>query len=405
MGPVAAAVLAAVTVLSPVHSKELGRQVLAPDDGWAAAEGGTTGGAAAGHTVTVRTRDELAAAVAGDAPKIVYVEGAIDAGGRTCADYAVPEYSLRSYLDAYDPAHWTGPASGPLEEARKASAANQRKDVVIGIGANTTLVGRPGASLTGLALTVDKADNVIVRNLAVHDAYDCFPGWSGGDWKTEYDNISISGSRHVWVDHVTLTDGDHPDQAEPRYFGARFLHHDGLLDVVRGSDLVTISWSRFAGHDKSLLWGNTDNPQYDAGKLRITLHHNELTALNQRAPRVRHGQVHVYNNSYVVPPGSEYTYSWGVGVNSAIYAQNNTFRLPGGTTADKIIYRWGGTAIHEEGTLVNGRPVNVLAAYNAANDPDLGGDVGRRPHLHGRVDPGHAVPGLVQARAGAGRLS
>jgi pectate lyase len=403
MHAVAALAVAAVTALTP--APDLGRQILAPNDGWAAAEGGTTGGSAARLAVTVRTREELAAAVAGDQPKIVYVEGAIDAAARTCADYAAPGYSLEAYLDAYDPAHWTGPASGPLEEARKASAANQRRDVVIGVGANTTLIGRRGASLTGLGLAVEQADNVIIRNLAVHDAYDCFPGWSGGDWKTEYDNIMISESRHVWVDHVTLTDGGRPDQAEPYYFGARFLHHDGLLDVVRGSDLVTVSWSVFSGHDKSLLWGNTDNPEHDAGKLRVTLHHNALTGLNQRAPRVRHGQVHVYNNAYTVPPGSAYTYSWGVGVNSAIYAQNNAFRLPEGTTPDKIIYRWGGTAIHEEGTLVNGRPVGVLAAYNAVNDPDLGGDAGWTPALHGRVDPARAVAALVKARAGAGRLS
>ncbi|GAA1770828.1 hypothetical protein GCM10009734_94430 [Nonomuraea bangladeshensis] len=76
-------------------------------------------------------------------------------------------------------------------------------------------------------------------------------------------------------------------------------HHDGLLDVIRGSDLVTVSWSVFSGHDKSLLWGNTDNPEHDAGKLRVTLHHNLLSGLNQRAPRVRHGKVHVYNNAYV----------------------------------------------------------------------------------------------------------
>ncbi|MEZ7126631.1 hypothetical protein ACBR40_14995 [Nonomuraea sp. AD125B] len=62
-------------------------------------------------------------------------------------------------------------------------------------------------------------------------------------------------------------------------------HHDGLLDVVRGSDLVTVSWSVFSEHD--------------AGQLRVTLHHNLLSGLNQRAPRVRHGKVHVYNNAYV----------------------------------------------------------------------------------------------------------
>lgn len=385
------------------HRTDLGRQTLAPDDGWAAAEGGTTGGAAAApeNVVTVRTRQELAAAVAGDTPKIVYVRGHLK-GGDDCDAYADPGYSLDAYLEAYDPAHWSGPASGPLEEARKRSTANQRKDVVVRIGSNTTIVGAGGgARLTGINLTVQDAENVIIRNLDVQDAYDCFPGWSGEDWKTEFDNITVSGSRHVWVDHVTLGDGDRPDSAEPKYFGKVWLHHDGLLDVVNGSDLVTVSWSKFADHDKSLLWGNSDSATGDRGKLRVTLHHNEFRGLIQRVPRVRYGRVHVYNNSYVWSPQS--LYAWGAGKESAIYAQNNHFSA--GTPAEKIIYNWGGTAIHAEGTYVGNRPVDALAAFNAANDPDLSGDVGWTPTLHGRIDPAPAVPGLVRARAGAGRVS
>ena len=74
----------------------LARQVLPTGDGWGSVGAGTTGGSAADrdHVVTVRTRDQLVAAVAGDAPKIVYVKGRIDANtdsmGRrlSCADYA-----------------------------------------------------------------------------------------------------------------------------------------------------------------------------------------------------------------------------------------------------------------------------------------------------------------------------
>jgi pectate lyase len=50
---------------------ELGRQVLAPTDGWAAAEGGTTGGAAAGvrNVYHVHTWQEFRAALGGDAAR------------------------------------------------------------------------------------------------------------------------------------------------------------------------------------------------------------------------------------------------------------------------------------------------------------------------------------------------
>jgi pectate lyase len=213
----------------------------------------------------------------------------------------------------------------------------------------------------------------------------------------------VSRSTHVWIDHVTLDDGGHPDAAEPMVFGQHLLRHDGLLDIVRGSDLVTVSWSRFAGHDKSLLWGNGDTATGDIGKLRITMHHCELTDLVQRGPRVRFGQVHVYNNLYRATADSGYLYSWGVGVQSALYLENNAFRLEAPFTPATIIGNYGGTAIHATGTYVNGRPVDVLAAFNAANDPDLGSDVGWTPGLHGRIDPTWLVPILVRAGAGADR--
>src|SRR5215207_8870200 len=74
----------------------IARQTLPKGDGWASLDAGTTGGAAApkSNVVTVRTRDQLAQAVAGNAPKIVFVAGRIDANtdsaGQplTCADYA-----------------------------------------------------------------------------------------------------------------------------------------------------------------------------------------------------------------------------------------------------------------------------------------------------------------------------
>lgn len=169
------------------------RQRLAPGDGWASADGGTTGGAdaAPGNVIDVDTRDELAAAVQGDVPKIVRVIGDIDARRRadgtaiSCVDYQRDGYTLENYLQAFDPAHWSGPASGPMELARKASAAAQGQQVKIRVGSNTTLIGAGQVSLTGLQVDVEKVSNVIIRNLRISDAYDCFPGWNGETWKTE----------------------------------------------------------------------------------------------------------------------------------------------------------------------------------------------------------------------------
>ncbi|MET0238114.1 MAG: pectate lyase, partial [Kibdelosporangium sp.] len=317
----------------------LGRQVLGPRDGWAAATTGTTGGSAAtrDHVYHVDNRSELVAAAAGAEPKIIYVRGTIEGNADdanrpiSCAEYADPGYTLAAYLTQYDPATWGKvEPSGPLEEARVRSQANQAARVVVPVGANTTIVGLgDDATLLGLTLRVANVDNVIIRNLRFEDSYDCFPQWDPtdgdtGNWNSEYDNLVLTGATHVWVDRCEFSDGGNTSQ--PTYFGRKYEVHDGLLDVVNGADLVTLSYNNFHDHDKSLLIGNTDRPTYDVGKLRVTLHHNLFENLGSRAPRVRYGQVHVYNNLYVIPEAAGYEYSWGVGVESRIYAENNYFR-------------------------------------------------------------------------------
>ncbi|WP_097255371.1 polysaccharide lyase family 1 protein [Streptomyces sp. Ag109_G2-15] len=411
----------------PAHAddaRDISRDVLAPDDGWAAAGGGTTGGAAAddAHVHTVTDRAGLVRALDGgsDTPKIIRIAGTVDAdtddSGRhlDCADYATDGYGLKKYLAAYDPRTWgSAKPSGPQEEARQASATKQAERVVLPVGSNTTIVGLGSkALLKGADLQIKDADNVIVRNLELRDAYDCFPVWQPntgglGDWKTAYDTLSLTGATHVWIDHVTASDRGHPDSAEPTYFARNYLRHDGLLDITGGSDLVTVSWSRFADHDKAMLIGNSDSATGDRGKLRVTLHHNQFESVVQRAPRVRFGQVHLYDNRYVVPGGSEYRYSLGVSTESAIYAENNAFHTPSHVEAADLVKSWNGSALHQSGTLFNGYPVDLLAiydAYNSGSERDLTADVGWTPTLHGKIDSAAVADREVARGAGAGRI-
>ncbi|WP_405732558.1 pectate lyase [Streptomyces sp. NBC_01537] len=401
--------------------RDLGRETLGPNDGWAAADAGTTGGAAAdaAHVFTVRTRSQLAAALDGGSatPKIIYVHGTIDANSDpagkplSCADYATDGYATDAYLAAYDPLTWAGKPSGAQEEARLASAAKQAERVELKVGSNTTIVGTGRAVLKGGSLQVKNADNVIIRNLELRDAYDCFPYWQPntgglGDWKTSYDNIWLTGATHVWIDHITASDKGHPDAAEPTWFGRNYLRHDGLLDITTGSDLVTVSWSRFADHDKAILIGNSDSATGDRGRLRVTLHHNAFTGTVQRAPRVRFGQVHLYNNAYTVPAGTEYRYSWGIGTESAVYAENNSFTTPGDVEAADLVKSWNGTALHQTGTEFNGYPVDLLAinnSYNSGSETDLTGDVGWTPTLHTTVTGARQAAADIAAHAGAGK--
>jgi pectate lyase len=421
---VTTAVLGVLCVPAHAEARDISRDILAADDGWAAYGGGTTGGAAAddAHVHTVTDRAELVRALdhGSDTPKIIKIAGTIDAGTDDdghhldCADYATDGYGTKKYLAAYDPRTWgSARPSGAQEEARQASAARQAERIVLTVGSNTTIVGLGDrAVLKGASLQVRNADNVIIRNLDLRDAYDCFPVWQPntgglGDWKTAYDNIWLTGATHVWIDHVTASDQGHPDSAEPTYFARNYLRHDGLLDITNGSDLVTVSWSRFADHDKAMLIGNSDSATGDRGRLRVTLHHNQFESVVQRAPRVRFGQVHLYDNRYVVPEGAEYRYSLGVSTESAIYAENNAFHTPGHVEVADLVKSWNGTALHQSGTLFNNWPVDLLAiydAYNSGSERDLTADVGWAPTLHGQIDSAAVADREVARGAGAGRI-
>lgn len=397
--------------------RSVARQVLPRHDGWASLDQGTSGGSAAprARVVTVRTRDQLARAVAGDQAKIVLVAGRLDANtdasGRhlSCADYARQGYTLQKYLDAYAPEVWgreTEP-SGPVEDARAASQQAQAERVTIRVGSNTTLIGRPGARITGANLRVDAATNVIIRGLTLTDAYDCFPAWDPtdgdtGNWNSEYDTVSLTGATHVWVDHNDFSDGANPDSRQPLYFGRPYQVHDGLLDITNGSDLVTVSYNRLHDHDKTMLIGSSDSRTTDRGKLRVTIHHNQFTDLGQRVPRVRYGQVDVYNNHYVRTARAdvEYVYSWGVGVESHIVAEHNAFTQPRSAGAASIIEAFGGTSITENDNAVNGVRTDITAAYNASHDPDLVEVPAWAPLLRRSVLPTVAVPRVVSAQAG-----
>lgn len=400
------------------------RAALPEGDGWAASEGSTTGGAEAtpDHIYTVSDRAELIAAFAdaGDAPKIVRIDGTIhgnaDAAGDPigCETYRTDGYTLDKYLDAYDPATWgmEDVPSGPMEDARLASAAQQKAAVNVYVPSNTTLVGAgKDATVIGASLQIQNASNVIVRNISFEDTYDCFPQWDPtdgdtGHWNSEYDNLVVYGSRHVWVDHNTFSDGDRHDADQPRYFNELYQQHDGLFDIVKGADLVTVSWNVLKDHDKTMLIGNSDGAgATDRGKLRVTLHHNLFKDLNERAPRVRFGQVDSYNNHFVATEGSVYGYSYGIGAESRLVAEHNAFTLSAEFDKATILKKWSESSVSAADNYVNGRRTDLIAVHNAGvPEEQLTEGAGWTPVLRTRIDNPRAVPGIVDRAAGAGRL-
>jgi pectate lyase len=435
------AVLAAAS--GSAAQTDLGREVLATNDGFASVGEGVTGGANAtpAYVFVARTRGELVAALtaapAGE-PRIIYIDGTIDLNvdddnsPLACTDYYRNDYTLEAFLAFYDPAGPWGPnppanTPGSLEAARRASAAAQSARIRLRVPDHTTIVGLDkratlrGAWLDLRGTTTVRRQNVIIRNITFEDVHDCFPAWAPdrnadgtwpgtGEWNAEYDAISLRETERVWIDHNELRDRETVDATLPTFFNEIYQIHDGLVDITNASDRVTVSYNRFLNHDKTMLIGSSDTALGDVGRLRVTLHHNLFENIGQRAPRVRYGQLHVYNNYYVIPDPEVHGYSWGVGVQplpvtSGIFAENNYFRTEMSVTPDQFIARFNnGRAIHAAGTFHNAAAANhevdPLAEYNAVRDPDLLDDVGWVPSSHLGIDPTLRVPSLIESEAG-----
>ncbi len=408
------------------------RQTQPANDGWGAHEGPVTGGAKAGdvHVYRVRTRSELvralsAGAAAGskgpsNAPKVIFIDGTIDlsvdAQNRPLAvrDYQDPAFDWSAYEKQFDVRTWgKKPVEGPLEDARKRSADAQASVVVIPVGSNTSLIGVGSSALIkNGSLMLKNVENVLIRNITFEDAYDYFPQWdpkdnANGEWNSEYDNVTVYGSRRVWIDHCTFSDGARPDKVNRTALGRPMQFHDGLLDIVRGSDLVTVSYSHFKNHDKTMLIGNSDNRSDDAGRLRVTLHHNWFENVKERSPRVRYGRVHVYNNLYTATAGADYGYGYsiGVGFKSQLIVENNLMEVAS-VVQQRPFKLWRGDRIFSAGNLLNGAPVDAVAMLQAQSTGSIAiaADAGWRPPYQAVVDATHTVAALAKAQAGAGRL-
>lgn len=131
--------------------------------------------------------------------------------------------------------------------------------------------------------------NVIIRNLSIDTPWDVNPEDSANAYA---DGMTLSRAQNIAIENITMSDGDTPDSL------ASDTRHDGALDVVRGSDYVTIANSRFTKHHKTTLVGNGDSGRAwsDDGRLHVTFANNWWDSVGARLPLNRFGQVHMYNN-------------------------------------------------------------------------------------------------------------
>lgn len=388
------------------------REALPKQDGFASVGNGTTGGANATeqNVFKVTNKKEFVSALKNrknTTPKIVLVYGTIDFdtddSGKplTMKDYMVDGYDFQQYLETHKPQS-TAPKSlkDEQEAKRKASQKNQSKSITVHVPPNTSIIGMDNAKLKGVNLVLD-SDNVIIRNIQFESPYDYFPSWDPndgpeGNWNSQYDSISIKGGTHIWIDHSSFQDG--PETVE-KYFGRKYEHRDGLVDITNEADYITISYSTFANHNKTMLIGSSDSKISDEGKLHVTLHHNYFHDVVQRLPRVRFGQVHVYNNYFASDiTNGEYAYAYalGVGKKSQIYAENNVADITG-KDYTSFVKVFGGKQLTTVNNMFNGQ---IIDTFNDTLIP-----VDWKPELFTTIDPVNEVKENVLHNAGANKIN
>jgi pectate lyase len=232
-----------------------------------------------------------------------------------------------------------------------------------GVRPNKTIIGAAGATINGGGFDFYRSSNVIIRNLTFTNAED--------------DAVNVGqNSHHIWIDHNTFR-----------------APVDGSIDIVRGSEYVTVSWNHFDHTDKSMLISHSDsNAGEDTGHLKVTIHHNFFNNSRQRHPRVRFGDpVHVYNNYFL---GNEL-----YGVAST---QNGGVLLEGNYFANVPFPCFSASGYAESGP---GRLVQRNNIFTGSGTCEVNGTVADpRSFYSYTVDNPSTIPTSVPAGAGAGRI-
>ncbi len=396
-----------------------------------------TGGrnATADHIYTVFNGQQLVAAInaAGLAPKIIRVVGHIDLR-MSDKNQTFKEYT--SYSDQKLGGSISLPSNTTLvgiNDEKGNPARITGTSLLIGgeLGTTTAVLagatGDPEHDFKAWIAAGNDGDlyptwtrNVIVRNLKIDTPWDVNPEDADNAYA---DGITISRAQNIWLDHVTVTDGDTPDSL------ATDTRHDGNMDIVRGSDYVTVSNSFFGDHAKNTLVGNGDSGRdwSDAGRLHVTFNRLWWSGIGSRLPLVRFGQLHSFNNLMQgwTSGGSGYGQALGTGLEvryqASVFWENNFHQFSGlkpGQVCGKLVsgkdgigYRVLGAQYisdkDDAGKAWKGGPIDVTAALTAAGCTKSAlpaADIAwTPPYSYAPLDAAEARA-QVQINTGAGRI-
>lgn len=186
-----------------------------------------------------------------------------------------------------------------------------------------TIFSKNGAKLTHAGFNLRDCSNIIIRNIIFDELWEWDEKTTGEYDRNDWDFITLNSCSKIWIDHCT--------------FGKAY---DGIVDSKGGSNKITISWCYFPSADLSensffmkqlnaLEENKSSYPMYNylrtnvglskeeiakisAGQkkthlvgsnsfedgnadLEITLANNFYENSQDRMPRLRAGNAHVYN--------------------------------------------------------------------------------------------------------------
>ncbi len=189
------------------------------------------------------------------------------------------------------------------------------------------IFSKSGHTIKHASFIIKRSEDIVFRNLRFDEIWEFDEATKGDYDRNDWDYFTLEDSNGVWLDHLV--------------FGKAY---DGLIDLKEGSKNVTISFSSFIFEPNDFIYEqfafleeNINNyPLYqflrNSGmtideivtlyssqkkghlvgaseldernkELSLTLHHNIYRNLQDRLPRLRAGNVHIYNvildNSYL----------------------------------------------------------------------------------------------------------
>ena len=183
---------------------------------------------------------------------------------------------------------------------------------------NLTIFSNTGITIKHASFNIDNSSNIVIRNLHLSELWEWDELNLGTYKRNDWDYFEVEKSDGIWFDHLTF------DQA-----------YDGIIDVKEYSSNLTLSWSKLnfvpntfiedqinalemnqneypfykslrdsdisvediielgSYQKKGFNLGNTtDGIGFES--ISMTFHHLEIFNLMDRMPRIRKGDVHVY---------------------------------------------------------------------------------------------------------------